>query len=339
MLGVWVGKAWVHHSLENGDTIVNERRKALVVGIDSYGFLSLEGCVSDSVKIGNLLQRHGNQNPNFDVKRLLSSTDNITQGILKEEIDSLFSGAPDTALLYFSGHGFVNNYGGYLVTSDFKKYEEGVSMSEIIRLANQSKAKNKVIILDCCYSGSLAKPSVGQGSTVELSDGLTVLTACGENEHAEEDANGVFSSLLIEALEGRCADLTGHILPSSIYAYIDRALGFWNRQRPIFRTNVSRFTSLREVDPPIDFSVLRQLLTYFPSAEVEYPLTPSHEFTHPDADSVHVEAFRALQKMESVGLVLPVGEEHMYFAAINSKSCRLTTLGKQYWKLIESNRI
>ena len=31
--------------------------------------------------------------------------------------------------------------------------------------------------------------------------------------------------------------------------------------------------------------------------------------------------------MEGVGLVVPVGEEHMYYAAMNSTACRLTALG------------
>jgi len=38
-------------------------------------------------------------------------------------------------------------------------------------------------------------------------------------------------------------------------------------------------------------------------------------------------------------LVVPVGEDHMYYAAINSKSCKLTILGEHYWKLVKKNRI
>ncbi|MCC3403956.1 caspase family protein, partial [Eubacterium callanderi] len=41
---------------------------------------------------------------------------------------------------------------------------------------------------------------------------------------------------------------------------------------------------------------------------------------------------------ESVGLIEPVDEEHMYFAAMNSKSCRLTPLGLHYWKLSKDKR-
>jgi hypothetical protein len=38
-------------------------------------------------------------------------------------------------------------------------------------------------------------------------------------------------------------------------------------------------------------------------------------------------------------LVEPVGAEHMYFAAIESKACRLTLLGRHYWHVAEDGRM
>lgn len=46
-----------------------------------------------------------------------------------------------------------------------------------------------------------------------------------------------------------------------------------------------------------------------------------------------------LQKLVSVGLVKPVDEDHMYYAAMNSKSCKLTALGAHYWRLVKDQRI
>ena len=43
--------------------------------------------------------------------------------------------------------------------------------------------------------------------------------------------------------------------------------------------------------------------------------------------------------MVHVNLVVPVGETHMYYAAMNSKSCKLTALGVHYWNLVKNNRI
>ena len=316
-----------------------EARKALIVGIDDYPFSPLEGCVSDAVQLSKLLKSHYDGKPNFEIKALLSSKEKINRPVLKEEIERLFSGNPAIALLYFAGHGYLNSYDGYLVTQDFTRYNEGVSMDEIMRCANDSKAQNKVIILDCCYSGRLATPLLMDRKVSELADGVTILTSCQATETAQESRRGVFSSLLIDAISGQCADLTGNILPSNIYAYIDRTLGQWGGQRPIFKTNVSAFISLKEVEPLIELSVLRKLVTYFSARDAVYPLDPSYEFTEPDANDSCVSIFKELQKMESVGLVAPVGEAHMYYAAMNSKACRLTNLGKQYWSLIKLEKI
>jgi len=46
-----------------------------------------------------------------------------------------------------------------------------------------------------------------------------------------------------------------------------------------------------------------------------------------------------LQKLQSVGLIVPVDEQHMYYAAINSKACKLTALGYHYWRLVKDKRI
>ena len=57
---------------------------------------------------------------------------------------------------------------------------------------------------------------------------------------------------------------------------------------------------------------------YFPMPQDEHSLDPSYEFTEPTADPKKVAIMKDLQKFVSVGLVAPVGEEHMYFAAMNS---------------------
>ncbi|MGN4668512.1 hypothetical protein ACTFRP_22585 [Bacillus cereus group sp. MYBK234-1] len=62
---------------------------------------------------------------------------------------------------------------------------------------------------------------------------------------------------------------------------------------------------------------------------------PDSENPNPDI----IEIFSYLQKMVRVGLVIPVDKEHMYYAAMNSKSCRLTAMGYHYWKLANANKI
>ena len=64
-----------------------------------------------------------------------------------------------------------------------------------------------------------------------------------------------------------------------------------------------------------------------------------HKIVEPHAIDSSVIVFKNLQRLESVGLVYPVGEEHMYFAAMNSKSCKLTPLGQHYWNCVKSGKI
>ncbi|MDR2408592.1 MAG: caspase family protein, partial [Bacteroidales bacterium] len=222
-------------------------KKALVVGINNYEIYPLKGCVSDAREVARLLERNEDRTPNFAVKL---EVDIKTKAELKEKIVNLFFGSSDVALLYFSGHGTISETGGYLVTPDARHYDEGISMTEILSLANNTSIKDRIIILDCCYSGNIGTPTALPGNDAYLKEGLSILTASRNVESATEvNGHGVFTNLLIDALSGGASDLKGNISPGSIYAHIDQALGAWD-QRPVFKTNVSRFTSLRTVMPP-----------------------------------------------------------------------------------------
>jgi uncharacterized caspase-like protein len=314
-------------------------KKALIVGIDNYQSSPLKGCVNDANAIAKTLETNGDDSPNFSVKLITSSSTDITRSSLREAIESLFSGKSDMALLYFSGHGFMKNTEGYLVTQDVRRYDEGVSMDCVLGIANKSNAKNKIIILDCCHSGALGSPSMTNNNLALLSEGLSVLTASRDNESAiEVNGSGVFTSLVVDALKGGAADLRGNITPGSLYAYVDEALGAWD-QRPIFKTNISNFASLRNVPPKVPLETMRKITIYFNTPETEHKLNPSYEDTEDSAIKDNVEIFKNLQKFQSVGLVVPVDEEFMYYAALNSKSCRLTALGYQYWRLANENKL
>lgn len=314
-------------------------KKALIVGINDYPNSPLNGCVNDANAIGTILGSHGNGSPNFGVKMMTSPSLSVTRSSLREAIESLFTGDSDMALLYFSGHGYIKSTGGYLVTTDATKYDEGVSMDDVLKLANDSKSKNKVIILDCCHSGSLGSPSISSNALAQLSEGLSVLTASRDYEYAmEANGSGIFTSLVVDALKGGAADIRGNITPGSLYAYVDEALGAWE-QRPMFKTNVSSFTPLRQIAPKIPLKTIRKITTYFSTPDAEHSLNPSYEDTEPSAIDNNVKIFKDLQKFQSVGLVIPVDAEFMYFAAINSKSCRLTALGYQYWRLVNEKKL
>jgi hypothetical protein len=313
-------------------------RRALVVGIDDYPRSPLRGCVNDATQVAKLIKTHQDGSPNFDCQILSSPPLPVTRPILREKIEALFKDEADVALLYFSGHGFSKASGGYLVTPDAESYDEGVSMTEVITTANSSCVSEVVILLDCCYSGALGALPILNNLTV-LREGVSILTASrGSQVSVEIRGHGLFTSLMCAALEGGASDVLGKVTIASIYAYVDQSLGAWE-ERPLFKALVSHLISLRNCSPVVPLEILRLLPKYFPSANAELPLDPSFE---PDAQPRHAEnekIFSHLQKYRSARLVIPVGEDHLYYAAMNTKSCKLTPLGQFHWSLANSGKL
>lgn len=316
-------------------------RTALIVGVDYYeNATSLQGCVNDAYAVKTVFERHSDGTKNFDVNLVVSTGEPsaLSRKTLKMKIEELFAEKNDIALFYFSGHGYVENTGGYLLTSECTDGDDGLSMNELLQIANGSPAINKIIILDCCHSGVMGNNSPKDDKAL-LSEGMTILTASAANQYAlEQNGSGIFTSLMIDAMNGSASNLVGDITPGSIYAHIDQSLGTWG-QRPIFKTNVRRFTTLRKVQPPILLADLRQIVELFPIKGQDFKLDPTFEFTSPEAIDENVMQFKLLQKFNRLNLVVPVDAEYMYFAAIESKSCKLTILGEHYWTLIKNDRI
>jgi hypothetical protein len=322
-------------------------RKALVVGIDHYSRVApLHGCVSDAHAVRDILETHGDGSVNFGVKALVAqdASSAISRGDLKDAVRDLFSGDSDIALLYFAGHGYVESTGGYLCASDCERGDDGLSLNEIVSMANSSRAKNRVVILDSCHSGIAGDHH--ESGMAELKEGMTVLTASTQDQYAtEQDGSGVFTSLLVDALSGAAANLVGAVTPGSVYAHIDQSLGPWE-QRPVFKTNVKTFVSLRTVPAAISLEKLRRLPELFPTPGFEYPLDPSYEPEMagrsegaPPPDPANNAIFAILQAYQGVNLVRPVGAPHMWHAAMESKSCQLTVLGEHYRRLVQKKRI
>jgi hypothetical protein len=318
-------------------------RRALCVGIDRYSFGPLQGCVNDVERIGALLAKNEDNSPNFECRKVTAAngatSPQITRALLKKEIENLFRDKADVALLYFSGHGTVNNLGGYLVTEDAKSYDEGVSMTDVLTMANASRAEEVVIILDCCHSGNLGNVPVVDNMKAMLREGVSILTASrGDQVSVEVSGGGLFTSLVADALAGGAADVLGAVAVPAIYGFVESALGAWD-QRPLFKAHVSKVIPLRKCNPPIEISTLRELPALFPVPAEDIPLSPQHETSCETKDDAKNKVFCKLQDLNRVHLVVPVGASHMYDAAMQSKACRLTAAGRYYWRLAKGGRI
>lgn len=324
-------------------------RKALIIGINDYDEIgSLNWCENDAIAMAQALERHASGDPNFSVQLL--TTNNklpLTGKTIEQKIQDLFSGNADVALFYFAGHGgFDENMSeGIICLQDYLPNREGaIRISDILHWANESKINNKIIILDSCHSGAAGNDrSIKKQSSI-IGDGVTILTACAKEETAQEnssDQHGLFTSLLLEGLQGGAVNILGQVTPGSLYSFIDNALNSWE-QRPVFKTNVSKFISLRDNIPLIDRSILRELPKWFKDQTDIFPLDPSFEpdrnnipenLRHLPINEENIEIFKKLQKCNRYGLIVPFEAEHMYYAAINSTGCKLTALGAYYRKV------
>jgi caspase domain-containing protein len=314
-----------------------ERRRALVVGIDNYPAAPLAGCVKDANAVADTLTVHSDGSPNFATKLITAPGRTISRASLRKAIGELFRSADDcdVALFYFSGHGTENDLGGYLVTPDATQYDEGVPLAEVLALANDSQARERIVILDSCHSGHLGLVPASGSTAVQLQEGVSVLTAARSSESAlEVGGSGVFTELLVGALDGGASDVLGETTVAAVYAYIEQALGPWS-QRPMFRTSVAKLVSLKRNRAAVSVDILRLIPGWFPTGDHQFQLDPSFEPDASPANADHEAIFEKLQRCRAAKLVEPVGEEHMYYAAMNSKTCQLTPLGRHYWRLAQ----
>ena len=64
-----------------------------------------------------------------------------------------------------------------LPPKDAKKDDDGVAMSDVLKLANDSKVAEVVLLLDCCFSCNLGNVPAVDNSKSLLREGVSILTA------------------------------------------------------------------------------------------------------------------------------------------------------------------
>ncbi|MFW5764742.1 MAG: tetratricopeptide repeat protein, partial [Coleofasciculus sp.] len=149
----------------------------------------------------------------------------VTLSQLRDAIIQLFKpkgkSVPDTALLYFSGHGLRQDFGveeGFLASSDVNPEGEnwGLSLQWLRRLLLTSEVRQQIVILDCCYSGevlNVAEADPGEGGKAR---DRSFIAASREFEVAYQgidERHSAFTAALLEALEPKSERwVTNHTL-------------------------------------------------------------------------------------------------------------------------------
>ncbi|MDM8537218.1 tetratricopeptide repeat protein [Desulfobacterales bacterium HSG17] len=161
---------------------------------------------------------------------------------VEKAVSRFFSGKKrdDFLLLYFTGHGFRDQRGEfYLAVQDTEKDLLGasaVSAAFITREIGNCRAKNQLIILDCCFSGAFKASGDGAAGS-----NVVVLTASDATEFAWEDEeslgeleHSVFTHHMIQGLKTGDADgdTDGLITVTELYEYISGKMAS-SKQKPI----------------------------------------------------------------------------------------------------------
>lgn len=164
----------------------------------------------------------------------------------------------DLTLLYFTGHGMKDDDGSlYLAMSNTRRDDllfTSLSAEQIDHAMTGCASRQKVLVLDCCYSGAyptgrLAKSSPDVNALERFQGrGRCVLTASdaaqysfeGNTVHGEA-TQSVFTQYLVAGLRDGSADLDGdgNVSLDELYAYVyDRVVDEMPQQRPKKQDNV-----------------------------------------------------------------------------------------------------
>ena len=320
------------------------RRKALLVGISEYADDDLPGCDLDALNMAGVLETHEDGRANYSTITVTSLEKEVTRSILRTEITRLFTNVEGhDVLFYFSGHGARTEWGVDLVTYDFTAPDDyGVSLADIANLANASRAREIVIILDCCFSGDIANEQAKfpqeELQLMRLRQDVTVMAASRSEELSWGGADGGdFTKVLLAGLKGAAADLAGNVSAMDLHLVATRAFaGAWE-QRPVFKSHYVFPPVLREVSSRLDERLLGELQNLVDEPDATLVLDEAFVGTRPIAPSRRSRKqrnFDDLCELMAQGLVRPDGVPDLSLAIRTGAKVSLTERGKYYWALV-----
>jgi hypothetical protein len=329
-------------------------KRALIVGINTYKYAAkLSGCVADAKAMAELLKQNADGGRNYDCRVLLDKIEDrkpITRAALRKACAEFFDFNGDV-LFYYSGHGALTPFGGHFCAFDSQRNDWGIPMQEIVEMANSSKARHILMILDCCHSGDVADPAMmnarrGSDPLAVLRENLTVIAASRAPQPSlEAGGHGLFTAAVLDALEGGAADHMGWVTAPSIYAYVERRFGAFD-QRPVYKSYATGIAVVRECAPLIERFKLSRLIGLFETQDYLYPLDPEHEpedefgNLHEPVNQKKVAIAQLFKEYRDAGLLRASNPgEQLYWTARRRHTVELTPRGREYWWLVKNNKL
>lgn len=334
-------------------------RNALVVGINRYQNLpNLSSPAHDAEAIAHCLQSYGE----FRVYRLpevievntpkVGQHTTVTTRQLENALIQLFKPegkyVPQTAIFYFSGHGFQRNVGireGYLSTSETSPNlgSYGLSLFWLRRLLQESPVPQKVIWLDCCHSGELlnfleADPGAHQGS-----DRL-FMAASREFEAAYQSLEtnySVFTQALLTGLlpeKTKTGIVTSHSLMRSVSQQLKREI-----QQPLFEASGSEIMLTRagytasplSTSPTSALDRLKQLSVKFCPYQGAAPFTEQHGEFFFGREELTTQLIQSINRQRFCGIIgaSSIGKTSLLRAGLIYQLQQNTLPDSQAWEI------
>jgi hypothetical protein len=245
---------YVKNTLSKPTKTSNETQiHALIVGVADYNHMpSLKYTDDDAYRLYSFLKSpEGGAVKDENIHILIDEAATSTN--INEKMNQINrqSNTNDIVMVYLAGHG-VN---GYFLPYDFDGRSNKISYESIQNAIEINNAKNKIIIVDACHSGSIQNRGP---LDIQLQDfytklnmtskSTTFITSSKSEETSLESSGirqGVFSHYLINGLKGKAnKNNDGYISLGELFEYISINVKQYtgNRQTPVihgdFDTNL-----------------------------------------------------------------------------------------------------
>jgi len=236
------------------------RGYALIVGIANYQYLDdskqLRFPETDADAFYRVLISHeGGAFPSENVHFLKGPQ--ATLANVKRELEVWLPSVAqpsDRVVVYFAGHGFVQNGRGFLAPYDVKPdslESTAYPMSTLGDvLANKVGAGWKVLLTDACHSGKVNAETTNEGLEEQfksLPASFLTLTATTEREQSFEDPQletgyGFFTYYLVKAFSGYADNdpCDGRITADELIEYVRSNVRRYARERQLSQTPTAR---------------------------------------------------------------------------------------------------
>jgi hypothetical protein len=263
------------------------RYRALLIGnstypADEHNLQTLKGPVKDIAVLNRaLIDRETGLFADVDVALLPEATSSRVIRTMGRFFGT--AARDDVLLVYFSGHGKLDQNGRlHLCMQDTESTDllsTAVSSARINEFADASRARNVIVVLDCCHAGAFRGGELGDAVA---GPGRYVLTSCRgtqlANDATVENGTSYFTQHLVDGLLGAAADQDrdGWVTFSDLYSYVNRRLREAGKQIPQQRVSGDGDVRLARSSPaaPVTTSLASGAAAVAPSPREPLPREP-----------------------------------------------------------------